>query len=69
MINRNIVWNITASVVLSITLSALMMIDLSFLCETDVIVFNNIMQYYCIYFRNTSFSIDIFRLTRGYMSL
>lgn len=50
MINRNIVWNITASVVLSITLSALMMIDLSFLCETDVLVFNNIMQYYCIYF-------------------
>lgn len=50
MINRNIVWNNTASVVLSITLSALMMIDLSFLCENDVLVFNNIMQYYCIYF-------------------
>lgn len=50
MINRNIDWNNTASVVLSITLSALMMIDLSFLGETDVLVFNNIMQYYCIYF-------------------
>lgn len=49
MINRNIVWNNTASVVLSITLSALMMIDLSCLCETDVLVFNNIMQYYLKY--------------------